>query len=211
MFPQRGHHPPRRCGFPRMRGDVPNLYSTPLLPSPVFPACAGMFPSKMILRKPKPRFPRMRGDVPLSQSWTCEARGFSPHARGCSHSAATIPLGDQVFPACAGMFRPASKRQTRGYGFPRMRGDVPTGIPPSVLLAEFSPHARGCSPVNGLGQVYKGFSRIRGDVPLTYALQEVRRWFSPHTRGCSGLRPGRHPAPRVFPAYAGMFPTPDWG
>ena len=61
----------------------------------------------------------------------------------------------------------------------------------------------------------RSFPRIRGDVPVGGMICNRPRPFSPHTRGCSAeLSPARRD-PQVFPAYAGMFPTPptddDWG
>ena len=52
-----------------------------------------------------PCFPRMRGDVPLAAGATRTVVVFSPHARGCSVLAAAYGVLEDVFPACAGMFR----------------------------------------------------------------------------------------------------------
>ena len=51
----------------------------------------------------------------------------------------------EVFPAYAGMFRPAAVAALVNVRFPRIRGDVPqtaTSIPNNT---PFSPHTRGCS------------------------------------------------------------------
>ena len=51
--------------------------------------------------------------------------------------------------------------------FPRMRGDVPVLQGVASVVAEFSPHARGCSPgviVRVLSVLC--FPRMRGDVPV---------------------------------------------
>ena len=173
--------------FPRMRGDVPEIYTTitpPKLFSPhargcsawthridkpnvVFPACAGMFRPLAGYIEAWPSFPRMRGDVPRWSRTKSSAVSFSPHARGCS-----------VY------IKPNIIIRNR---FPRMRGDVPYPhyTPPGGT--PFSPHARGCS-----GKFYAhrhlrpvfpacagmflsasqmivfigGFPRMRGDVPL---------------------------------------------
>ena len=97
------------ASFPRVRGDVPISagddteevrfsprvrgcsleISTLHLPSPVFPACAGMFPHHMARHSKPHGFPRVRGDVPYSR--------------------ASIVTESNVFPACAGMF-PRRKR-----------------------------------------------------------------------------------------------------
>ena len=116
-------HPPR-C-FPRVRGDVPmrigpcdvgDAFSPRTrgcsyrcgfgrFDEPVFPACAGMFPTGTPPGTPATRFPRVRGDVP---EWTGVKKGgrrFSPRARGCSPQGGELLTIEPVFPACAGMFR----------------------------------------------------------------------------------------------------------
>ena len=92
-------------GFPRVRGDVPDveqliIYFVQFSPRargcssrsevnksgrPVFPACAGMFRIDFIAPIGNVGFPRVRGDVPTPSSRCTSV---------CS-----------VFPACAGMFR----------------------------------------------------------------------------------------------------------
>ena len=110
--------------------------------------------------------------------------------------------------------------------FPRMRGDVPVLQGVASVVAEFSPHARGCSqalrynhgPVNvfpayaGMFRIAsntsrnaKRFPRIRGDVPAEPASTKPGGKFSPHTRGCSSFTRGPRNDIIVFPAYAGMF------
>ena len=84
------------------------------------------------------------------------------------------------------MFRVISTYQKSFARFPRVRGDVPSGIAAAVGVATFSPRARGCSGVNGKAifplQVFPAcagmfrspcphrpgtdsFPRVRGDVP----------------------------------------------
>ena len=139
----------KNCGkptrFPRVRGDVPvngfTLYLSHLFSprargcsyrcgfgrfdEPVFPACAGMFPTGTPPGTPATRFPRVRGDVP---EWTGVKKGgrrFSPRARGCS---AVVRDGDgfeYVFPECAGMFQTGQTSDLPRKSFPRVRGDVP--------------------------------------------------------------------------------------
>ena len=111
-------------GFPRVRGDVPVLDQRQqiktmfsprargcsqhdlcaFLPSPVFPACAGMFLPILTWFAPLAGFPRVRGDVP-GKTYLFSLKGaFSPRARGCSPVQAGRPFALRVFPACAGMF-----------------------------------------------------------------------------------------------------------
>ena len=99
----------------------------------------------------------------------------------------------------------------------------------SVPKIPFSPHTRGCSaglvhcvrvvpvfpayagmfrPTPGCRKPHRSFPRIRGDVPIRGLAFDIHRWFSPHTRGCSDYYPIGGILTVVFPAYAGMFPTP---
>ena len=118
-------------GFPRVRGDVPTARArqwgsiqfsprargcsssrnTPSPPTPVFPACAGMFRRYAVLRSRLGGFPRVRGDVPPRVYQTRQHDKFSPRARGCSHLSVVSAVDNRVFPACAGMFpNDASRR-----------------------------------------------------------------------------------------------------
>ena len=193
--------------FPRIRGDVPfpqMVYPDPKVFSPhtrgcssvplpwvvcsvVFPAYAGMFPSR----------------------WTfgLGASAFSPHTRGCSYVTVMVLLVRYVFPAYAGMFRGGADAWPKVDGFPRIRGDVPQTGENVNTRVEFSPHTRGCSvgvydwgiagfvfpayagmflSLPGPVEMRLCFPRIRGDVPHADKRRQQRFRFSPHTRGCSG-------------------------
>ena len=192
----------------------------------VFPAYAGMFRLSLASGHSGSRFPRIRGDVPCWMKAPRIYRWFSPHTRGCSFSNLKLFANLWVFPAYAGMFPARDSPDFRPLGFPRIRGDVPSGSPPRLPRNEFSPHTRGCSPhprccpsryrvfpayagmfqqrvCRGVGRAR--FPRIRGDVPqrVTPFLSESP--FSPHTRGCSCHCDDKNVGFRVFPAYAGMF------
>ncbi len=89
-------------GLPRMRGDPPHLYcqgaphtlstphargstpkSLPLpLPSKVYPACAGIHPTRNGSKKNMGSLPRMRGDPPREPGTREPRTGSTPHARG---------------------------------------------------------------------------------------------------------------------------------
>ena len=161
-------------------------------------------------RKPPPSlrlsFPRVRGDVPAACNSANESLMFSPRARGCSAPPRRRFPHATVFPACAGMFLRFVNADWTSGCFPRVRGDVPQGVPGTKDLKRFSPRARGCShPGQGAVLPALSFPRVRGDVPPSSLLPRSRSPFSPRARGCSV--PGRPaPAPlRVFPACAGMF------
>ena len=127
------------------------------------------------------------------------------------------------------MFLHPHPNGTHHQRFPRIRGDVPFGSPLLIDRIEFSPHTRGCSlqickPVDN-GSVFpayagmflnsakecaarRRFPRIRGDVPVSSRPIGGVVVFSPHTRGCSAKHGTLTKAATVFPAYAGMFPSP---
>ena len=152
-------------GFPRVRGDVPNVgYALRNIRvfsprargcSPwitlndieffVFPACAGMFRRESPPLGRQKCFPRVRGDVPAGGTREQWRELFSPRARGCSDRKDTIMFEQIVFPACAGMFRHGRISNSSCCCFPRVRGDVPSSNNPNILRATFSPRARGCS------------------------------------------------------------------
>ena len=155
--------------FPRIRGDVPSVFTAsfccfwfsphtrgcshefgPLAGGDhVFPAYAGMFPH----HRPHPHhprsFPRIRGDVPCAMTPRGLIRRFSPHTRGCSHHHPSPRVGYPVFPAYAGMFPPGVSWTFSSSRFPRIRGDVPTVPPVTRHPMRFSPHTRGCSQLAG--------------------------------------------------------------
>ena len=151
--------------FPRMRGDVPQVYVLQAkkpgfsphargcshkyrqsdLTVGVFPACAGMFLTHRAPRGISGSFPRMRWDVPASRRAAPQRLPFSPHARGCSWRHASVARKEGVFPACAGMFLHITLHYVDVPCFPRMRGDVPLMQAVRENYPSFSPHARGCS------------------------------------------------------------------
>ena len=174
----------------------------------VFPACAGMF---LMFRWPGRgcrRFPRVRGDVPSPGHGVFDLSKFSPRARGCSAFDPSRVAQWTVFPACAGMFRLSRISAQPAHRFPRVRGDVPFDFWLVTWRLQFSPRARGCSPVtptqafdtkvfpacagmflnNHIGHMtIARFPRVRGDVPPTTLCRKPVKRFSPRARGCSGV------------------------
>ena len=132
------------------------------------------------------------------------------------------------------MFRRRFGGCQAGFGFPRIRGDVPLKQLQRQVESAFSPHTRGCSASQELREwlttvfpAYAGmfrrphfslftfisFPRIRGDVPNQSFVPTNHTWFSPHTRGCSVGDSVAVKSTIVFPAYAGMFlrqPQQPW-
>ena len=130
MFLSSSHVGNRTPCFPRVRGDVPLPIAVLVhseqfsprargcsaersylpRPTPVFPACAGMFLAVCICLGDARRFPRVRGDVPGTACSGQDCIKFSPRARGCSAWSQDIERPPLVFPACAGMFRRRNHR-----------------------------------------------------------------------------------------------------
>ena len=113
-------------GFPRMRGDGPDLM--------MMPARVAMFP-------------------PHARGWTFspprEIGAFPPHARGWTlRTVRALQAG--VSPACAGMDPTAGRSLASMFRFPRMRGDGPVAAQIATAIEEFPPHARGWT--HGRGQ-----------------------------------------------------------
>ena len=148
----------------------------------------------------------MRGDVPNIFPMIFVSSTFSPRARGCSEDYDVEAIAEEVFPACAGMFRCCISAWIWASGFPRVRGDVPGATCPLFGGMRFSPRARGCSPVNhkpprcdkvfpacagmfrrfrSFGFPFQSFPRVRGDVPPPCLPSQKRGAFSPRARGCS--------------------------
>ena len=153
MFPTEEELDRKAKGFPRVRGDVPSPQMLPpaswwfsprargcsckdqssFAPRCVFPACAGMFPSRPPLAMFSACFPRVRGDVPCGQFFSGSASVFSPRARGCSWVMRPEVVRGMVFPACAGMFPWSMKPIFCRVCFPRVRGDVPPQVGAGIL------------------------------------------------------------------------------
>ena len=103
MFRPGGENQPPRCGFPRVRGDVPIRHGCLVVDIVVFPACAGMFLRVLKCFRALGCFPRVRGDVPFDN-------GFETRLL-------------MVFPACAGMFLIRRLQRSPSHQFsPRARG-----------------------------------------------------------------------------------------
>ena len=154
-----------RAGFPRRRGDAPDL-SNPGPPDPRFPpqargctlyraavpthgavspAGAGMHLADVRGRGYRIGFPRRRGDAPPAQASASSAISFPPQARGCTAEIAVSEPVIQVSPAGAGMHRISRAGRIAARGFPRRRGDAPFSGGAKSLSVTFPPQARGCT------------------------------------------------------------------
>ena len=165
-----------------------------------------MFRIQTIIQQLSICFPRVRGDVPTKSHWLHVIPVFSPRARGCSARIPHVDFDEDVFPACAGMFRRLHSHHQPGNRFPRVRGDVPLFFAPIDAKKTFSPRARGCSGPKAVGYRWKTvfpacagmfrsnnavhvsatrFPRVRGDVPRKHWGVLKMPMFSPRARGCS--------------------------
>ena len=174
-------------------------------------------------------FPRARGDVPCTAMSLSAIYMFSPRTRGCSPATSLQKQCATVFPAHAGMFPCPRKHKSSCWRFPRARGDVPPRKSSTTKHSKFSPRTRGCSvtykhwserknvfpahagmflSIMADGVDCVGFPRARGDVPAGGTSKHPTRVFSPRTRGCSALVRKEKSWLVVFPAHAGMFPSP---
>ena len=177
-------------------------------------------------------FPRTRGDVPQPRCHPGTLGLFPPHTRGCTPWRHPELKRWYVSPAHAGMYPIPGRSWLLRAGFPRTRGDVPSGIRRTSRDGSFPPHTRGCtrdgsgaeyhysvSPahagmylVQALGeQASLGFPRTRGDVPDPPGAAGKRTQFPPHTRGCTRGVSRADARPQVSPAHAGMYRFPASG
>ena len=131
-------------------------------------------------------FPRVRGDVPAVMAMNPFIALFSPRARGCSGGDCLIAPKEEVFPACAGMFRSVTVVAVLFAGFPRVRGDVPDSPIFKALPPMFSPRARGCSRGRHRGKPRQQvFPACAGMFLTGFGVTLKATLFSPRARGCS--------------------------
>ncbi len=193
----------------------------------VYPACAGIDLSNVMSYPLKKGLPRMRGDRPWEAGLISAQRLFTPHARGSTSPRLWFLLGCRVYPACAGIDREQLPDSQAGTGLPRMRGDRPSDCGIWVILARFTPHARGSTPVSLSGswlnlvypacagidryQVFllirgQGLPRMRGDRPIQPDSVLPCMSFTPHARGSTSCLFVYVVFTYVYPACAGIDP-----
>ena len=89
----------------------------------------------------------MRGDRPVNKQMLELLKEFTPHARGSTAGASRRLSIPYVYPACAGIDPTAARVAGLGTGLPRMRGDRPKLEKWAKRDTEFTPHARGSTPL----------------------------------------------------------------
>ena len=91
----------------------------------VYPACAGIDPTRKARTPRGTRLPRMRGDRPTDNYGLWGRVKFTPHARGSTVGIYLVPNSLLVYPACAGIDLRQWFLDLFDKGLPRMRGDRP--------------------------------------------------------------------------------------
>ncbi len=194
----------------------------------LFPAHAGMHRRPGNHEEKHAAVPRACGDAPSCTIAPSALFSCSPRMRGCTVGLQRRQIRPDLFPAHAGMHRPARRSARRWAAVPRACGDAPTMKPASELTRDCSPRMRGCTapggadPADGaLFPAHAGMHRRRaaavrprravpracGDAPpYSIRTQEIEG-CSPRMRGCTGRVRVHHPFVQLFPAHAGMHRT----
>ena len=171
------------------------------------------------------RFPRPRGDGPRTAAPHVRGALVSPPTRGWTREGPNVSVGQDGFPAHAGMDPPCGSSARSRARFPRPRGDGPCHeymrltvsmvSPPTrgwTLLIEeevrlqvgFPAHA-GMDPWRYCGvNPLDGFPRPRGDGPFSSNNTVRMNTVSPPTRGWTLRSTSRNRWSCGFPAHAGM-------
>ncbi len=196
---------------------------------PVFPARAGMVPPDSPSQPLEESVPRASGDGPVAGLTAESGLSCSPRERGWSHVEQAHRLLRPVFPARAGMVRSPARSRCGSTSVPRASGDGPAAKEEAASFARCSPRERGWSaapsprrrnprvfparagmvrrPHDGrprLGRV----PRASGDGPPMARSTRPVPACSPRERGWSVGGRVASGAADVFPARAGMVPSP---
>ncbi len=190
-------------GFPRPRGDGPDLtgsiYAQTTVPPPTrgwsprnigwlsagngSPAHAGMVPVREPHRPVALRFPRPRGDGPIGQRGLCLPGEVPPPTRGWSQSPLCETVRVRGSPAHAGMVPPGNIAGSAAHWFPRPRGDGPATGHSDGRMVAVPPPTRGWSISTSVrAPIPSGSPAHAGMVPLLNNLSGLRARF-PRPRG----------------------------
>ena len=173
-------------GFPRPRGDGPDLGLPDVRIDEVSPPT--------------------RGWTPSGRAWQLLCPGFPAHA-GMDRGMACGRAGGARFPRPRGDGPPAAScERARSQVSPPTRGWTMSGFFPEQQVSGFPAHA-GMDPGNPGGRPGRpGFPRPRGDGPPLLFGQDQPGQVSPPTRGWTPRVPNPARNPFGFPAHAGMDP-----
>ncbi len=149
----------------------------------VYPACAGIDPSKQYHAYQEARLPRMRGDRPWTAIWRHGAAMFTPHARGSTSPLYPPAQRGEVYPACAGI-DPCSCGFVPGFlRLPRMRGDRPSVVRLCIAPSPFTPHARGSTLCPGKLKLTQGVYPACAGIDRRLGGEKDGHWSLPRMRG----------------------------
>ena len=195
----------------------------------VFPAHAGIVPRWERTKKAGNRLPRTRGDRPDAFKLFELSQGSSPRVRGSSRARGDMRDLVRVFPAHAGIVPHHLERLDLVPSLPRTRGDRPSARLRMPSMRPSSPYTRrssrdhpdrqaraavfpahaGIVPTGSLSRDRSGgLPRTRGDRPWIISPLGSPMTSSPHTRGSSRLHTAWRVLRAVFPAHAGIVPSP---
>ncbi len=191
----------------------------------LFPAHAGMHPSRSSPAAAQSPVPRACGDAPPSDQMRAYSSDCSPRMRGCT--AADFPFLPRalLFPAHAGMHRRRRRPRAHRKPVPRACGDAPAGDVVTFAGDTCSPRMRGCTavverscaavalfpahagmhrPPRCTAAAHGAVPRACGDAPTPRGRQIAPRICSPRMRGCTAAGLDEQLAAPLFPAHAGM-------
>ena len=112
----------------------------------VFPASAGVFPTRENKSRSRSSLPRLGGGVSNAGLSRGKRHMSSPPRRGCFSRLAFRPPTQLVFPASAGVFRRYRRLRERERSLPRLGGGVSAPSTPAGESSASSPPRRGCFP-----------------------------------------------------------------
>ena len=117
----------------------------------------------------------MRGDRPFCVKLLDNFFVFTPHARGSTSLRTGKTKDPSVYPACAGIDPVLLGQPRQIFRLPRMRGDRPQRPDHSLILCQFTPHARGSTSDKCFavlrGQVYPACAGIDLSLPPMIAVR----------------------------------------
>ncbi len=216
--------PPTTTCSPRMRGCTGRVLRAECLLA-LFPAHAGMHRARTIARCLASTVPRACGDAPALTPSIARTQGCSPRMRGCTGPEDQAGDLAGLFPAHAGMHRPASSSPAASTAVPRACGDAPRSLDRLHGVHPCSPRMRGCTDMVDadlrdaqLFPAHAGMHRMAargegpcvsvpracGDAPAVRVTLEELQPCSPRMRGCTELAGSVRDTAALFPAHAGM-------
>ena len=186
----RGEHdtkPPARAGC---RGSSPHTRGAPVRRHPawrevrIIPAYAGSTGHDTSRSTKGQDHPRIRGEHSSPISESSSRRGSSPHTRGARGRSRPSPCPPRIIPAYAGSTTRIADLLRDSGDHPRIRGEHPSIIDASVVVAWIIPAYAGSTRPGGSWPAGRpDHPRIRGEHVLDPRASWLTPGSSPHTRG----------------------------